>query len=107
MAPRSTFLFDSCADGHRDPGNGKPYKKRQCIASIGDLSPLVKKCTCGPGEGVHQRVEGMVSILLPEATKRMWRSNYAGAYPKKLRAAWFKAVQCHVQAREVTRALAG
>ena len=91
------YYFDSCPWGHRDPGNGKPYKKAQCIASTGNLSSLVRKCTCGSEKDVHQRVEGMVSILLPGTTKRMRRSTYAGAYPKELCKAWAKAVQGQVR----------
>ena len=91
------YFFDSCAWGHRDPGNGKPYKKGQCIASTGNLSSLVRKCTCGSGKDVHQVVEGMVSILLPGATKRMRRSTYAGAYPKEMCKAWAKTVHDHVR----------
>ena len=37
------FRFDSCPWGHRDLGNGKFYKKPQCIASTADLSALVKQ----------------------------------------------------------------
>ena len=92
------YFFDSCAWGHRDPGNGKPYKKAQCIASTGNLSTLARKCTCGSGKHVHQIVEGMVSILLPGMTRRMRRSTYAGAYPKELCKAWANAVQRHVLA---------
>ena len=92
------YFFDSCGWGHRDPGNGKPYKKTQCVASTGNLSSLVRKCTCGSGKHVHQIVEGMVSILLPGMTQRIRRSTYAGAYPKELCKAWANAVQSHVRA---------
>ena len=100
------YFFDSCAWGHRDPGNGKPYKKTQCIASTGDLSSLVRTCTCGSGKGVHQIVEGLVSILLPGATKKMRRSTYAGAYPKELCKAWAEAVHSQTRNNELCKAWA-
>ena len=84
-------LFDSCAWGHRDPGNGQLYKKPQCIASTGNLSCLERKCSCGSNK--HQVVQGVVSILLPGQTKRVRRSTYAGAYPKRLCDAWAAGVQ--------------
>ena len=90
------FVFDSCAWGHRDPGNGKPYKKAQCIASNVDLSGLVRHCSCGKQKGIHERVEGVVSILLPGQTRRMRRSTYAGAYPKALCTAWARIIKAHV-----------
>ena len=90
------FLFDSCPWGHRDPGNGKPYKKPQCIASTADLSSLVRHCSCGNGKNVHQRVEGLVSVLLPGQTRKMRRSTYSGAYPLALCRAWAAAVRANV-----------
>ena len=90
------FLFDSCPWGHRDPGNGKPYKKTQCIASTADLSSLVRHCSCGNGKNVHQRVEGLVSVLLPGQTRKMRRSTYSGAYPLALCRAWAAAVRANV-----------
>lgn len=88
-------IFDSCAWGHRDPGNGRLYKKTQCIASTGNLSSLLRKCSCGSNPQ-HQEVQGVVSILLPGQTKRVRRSTYAGAYPKRLCDAWAAAVQQQV-----------
>ena len=90
------FVFDSCPWGHRDPGNRKPYKKPQCIASTADLSCLVRHCRCGKGKHVHQRVEGLVDVLLPGHTKRMRRSTYTGAYPLALCKAWAAAVRANV-----------
>ena len=89
-------VFDSCAWGHRDPGNGKPYKKSQCIASTADLSKLIRHCSCGKQVGIHQRVEGMVSILLPGHARKMRRSTFAGAYPKQLCTAWANIVRAAV-----------
>ena len=54
------YLFDSCVWGHRDPGNGKPYKKAQCIASTSNLSTSVRNCNGGSRKHVRQTVEGMV-----------------------------------------------
>ena len=90
------FFFDSCPWGHRDPGNGKPYKKAQCIASTADLSSLVRHCSCGQEKDVHQRVEGLVSILLPGQTRKMRRSTYSGAYPLALCKAWAAVVRANV-----------
>ena len=48
--------FDSCVWGHKDPGNGKPYLKRQRFVSNAQLTGLHRRCTCSPH--THQRVDG-------------------------------------------------
>ena len=40
------FVTDSCPWGHRDPGNGLPYKNQGCFASWVSLAALERKCAC-------------------------------------------------------------
>ena len=54
----AALKFDSCAWGHKDPGNGKPFLKRQCFASNAQLIGLHRSCSCPPR--AHQVVEGTV-----------------------------------------------
>ena len=43
------FVWPSCAWGHRDPGNGRPWLKKQAFATNLDFSPLQLECKCGKG----------------------------------------------------------
>ena len=52
------FVWPSCAYGHRDPGNGRPYRKGQGFASNVDLTAMQAKCSCEPHS--HQIVQGTV-----------------------------------------------
>ena len=52
------FTWPSCAYGHRDPGNGRPYLKGQAFASNVDLSAMQLKCSCERGS--HQIVHSAV-----------------------------------------------
>ena len=52
------FAWPSCAYGHRDPGNGRPYRKGQGFASNVDLTAMQAKCSCEPHS--HQIVQGTV-----------------------------------------------
>jgi len=80
-------VFDSCRWGHRDPGNGKLYRKRQCFASNVDLSPLCLRCVC-PGR--HQVVEGYIDA---GARKGARRSRVAGEYPWAFCVEWAKLMK--------------
>ena len=77
-------IFDSCAWGHRDPGSGKPYLKRQCIAAFAsvNLSPLVRCCSCSREAGIHERIEGMTTR--PGYPSKVRRSVLSGEYPHEL-----------------------
>ena len=52
------FTWPSCPYGHRDPGNGRPYLKKQGFASNMDLTAMQLKCSCERGS--HQTVDGVV-----------------------------------------------
>ena len=86
--PMKRFNFDSCCWGHRDPGNGKLYKKAQSFASNADMSKLCFTCTGGHD---HQKVEGHVSGG-PRHGQR--RSQVAGEYPMEFCLAWAKCIKC-------------
>ena len=68
--------FDSCAWGHADPGNGKPFLKRQRFFSNAQLIGLGRRCICPPR--AHQYVEGTVEC---GSRKGVRRSIVAGEYP--------------------------
>ena len=72
----AALKFDSCAWGHKDPGNGKPFLKRQCFASNAQLIGLHRRCSCSPR--VHQVVEGTVES---GSRKGERRSAISGEYP--------------------------
>ena len=75
-AGNAALKFDSCAWGHKDPGNGKPFLKRQCFASNAQLVGLHRRCSCSPR--VHQVVEGTVES---GSRKGERRSAISGEYP--------------------------
>ena len=75
-AGNAALKFDSCAWGHKDPGNGKPFRKRQCFASNAQLVGLHRRCSCSPR--VHQVVEGAVES---GSRKGERRSAISGEYP--------------------------
>ena len=52
----NALQFDSCAWGHKDPGSGAPFLKRQLFMSNAQLTGLHRRCTCIPH--THQRVDG-------------------------------------------------
>jgi hypothetical protein len=81
------FVTDSCPWGHRDPGNGLPYKKRGCFASWVSLAALERKCTCvGEHQTVHRTVQG--------GTRHgEQRSKVSGAYPHALCIAFAKVIR--------------
>ena len=91
-------FFHSCAWGHRDPGSGKPYLKRQCIAAFAsvDLSPLARRCVCPGGRmaGVHERIEG---VTIVPGKGKVRRSVVSGEYPLTLCHAWGKIVKQHLR----------
>lgn len=72
----AALKFDSCAWGHKDPGNGKPFLKRQCFASNAQLIRLHRRCSCSPR--AHQVVEGTVES---GSRKGEHRSTISGEYP--------------------------
>ena len=72
----AALKFDSCAWGHKDPGNGKPFLKRQCFWSNAQLIGLHRRCSCSPR--VHQVVEGTVES---GSRKGEHRSTISGEYP--------------------------
>ena len=77
LATGNTALkFDSCAWGHKDPGNGKPFLKRQCFVSNTQLIGLHRRCRCSPR--AHQVVEGTVES---GSRKGELRSTISGEYP--------------------------
>ena len=90
-------FFDSCAWGHRDPGSGKPYLKRQCIAAFAsvNLSPLVRRCSCGREAGIHERIEGMTTR--PGDPSKVRRSVLSGEYPMRLCHTWANIVKEHLR----------
>ena len=67
--------FDSCAWGHRDPGNNRAYLKRQRFVANVPLATLCRRCSC---QCAHQRIEGVVGS---GARKGLRRSFIAGEYP--------------------------
>ena len=85
--PMKLFNFDSCCWGHKDPGNGKLYKKPQRFASNADMSRLCFKCT---GGHEHQAVEGVVCGG-PRHGQR--RSKVAGEYPMDFCMAWAEVIK--------------
>ena len=85
--PMKRFNFDSWCWGHRDPGNGKLYKKAQSFASNADMSKLCFTCAGGHD---HQKVEGTVSGG-PRHGRR--RSQVAGEYPMDFCLAWAKLIK--------------
>lgn len=91
-------VFHSCAWGHHDPGSGKPYLKRQCIAAFAsvDLSPLARRCSCPGGRmaGVHQRIEGVTVV---PGKGKVRRSVKSGEYPLMLCHAWGNIVKQHLR----------
>ena len=52
------YSWPSCAYGHKDPGNGRPYLKRQSFAANVDFTSLQVPCSCPKGS--HQIIEGVV-----------------------------------------------
>ena len=72
----AALKFDSCAWGHKDPGNGKPFLKRQCFVSNAQLIRLHRRCSCSPR--AHQVVEGTVKS---GSRKGELRSTISGEYP--------------------------
>ena len=81
------YVFDSCRWGHRDPGNNKLYRKRQCFASNADMSSLCLRCMCRER---HQVVEGCID---GGARKGMRRAKVAGEYPWEFCVEWAKLVK--------------
>ena len=54
----SRYSWPSCAYGHKDPGSGRPFLKRQSFAANVDFTSLQVPCSCPKGS--HQRVQGVV-----------------------------------------------
>ena len=69
--------FDSCAWGHKDPGNNKAFLKRQCFVANVSLAALDRRCSC---QCKHQKVEGLVCSGERKGVKR---SYIAGEYPSQ------------------------
>ena len=67
--------FDNCAWGHRDPGNNRPYLKRQRFVANVPLATLCRRCSC---QCAQQRIE---STVCSGARKGFKRSFIAGEYP--------------------------
>ena len=76
LATWQRFSWPSCAYGHRDPGSGRLYLKRQGFLANVDLSDLCVPCTCGRVK--HQCVSGLVQGG-PRHGER--RSAVSGEYP--------------------------
>ena len=85
--PMKLFKFDSCCYAHKDPGNGRLYKKPQCFASNADMSRLCVKCC---GGHVHQVVEGVVAGGPRHGVRR---SVVAGEYPMDFCMAWARVIK--------------
>jgi len=81
------FVFDSCAWGLADPGNGRLFRKRQCFASNGDMSSLCRKRQCPTR---HQIVEGQVSGGPRHGVRR---AKIAGEHPVDFCLAWAKVIK--------------
>ena len=85
-------VFDSCAWGHRDPGNNMPYLKRQRLIGNVSLASLVRRCSC---QSAHQAVEGTIT----SGPRRGWkRSVVAGEYPLEFCRAFADLIRAHVGA---------
>ena len=89
-AGNAALKFDSCAWGHKDPGNGKPFLKRQRFASNAKLMGLHRRCSCSPR--VHQVVEGIVESGSRKGEKR---SRISGEYPVEFCNAFAGAIGEH------------
>jgi len=86
VMPAQRYVFDSCRWDHRDPGNGKLYRKRQCFVSNFNMSPLVLRCHCRER---HQVVEGYVESGARRGTSR---AKVAGEYPWAFCVEWAKLI---------------
>ena len=73
------YTWPSCVYGHRDPGSGRPFLKRQGFASNVNLAPMRARCSCGKGR--HQVVQGVVESG-ERAGQR--RSSVSGEYPPRM-----------------------
>ena len=85
-------VFDSCAWGHRDPGNNMPYLKRQRLIGNVSLASLVRRCSC---QVPHQTVEGTITGGPRRGVKR---SVVAGEYPLEFCRALADLIRAHVGA---------
>ena len=83
--------FDSCAWGHRDPGNNRPYLKRQRFVANVPLATLCRRCSC---QCAHQRLE---STVCSGARKGLRRSFIAGEYPIDVCHAFAQLVLSHLK----------
>ena len=83
--------FDSCAWGHRDPGNNRPYLKRQCFVANVPLATLCRRCSCQCG---HQHIKG---VVCSGARKGVTRSFIAGEYPVEFCHAFAQLVLSHLK----------
>ena len=83
--------FDSCAWGHRDPGNNRPYLKRQCFVANVPLATLCRRCSCQCG---HQHIKG---VVCSGARKGVKRSFIAGEYPVEFCHAFAQLVLSHLK----------
>ncbi len=82
------YAFRSCAWGHRNPGSGRPWQKRQCFAATHSLEALQIPCVCPPG--AHDIVQGVID----EGPRRGERcSTVAGEYPPQMCAAFAAIVE--------------
>ena len=86
-------MFDSCAWGHRDPGNNEPYLKRQRLIGNVSLASLCRRCSC---QCKHQTVEGTITCGPRRGAKR---SVVAGEYPLEFCRALADLIRAHVDVR--------
>ena len=85
--------FDSCAWGHRDPGNNKPYLKRQRLIGNVSLASLRRRCSC---QCKHQTVEGRITC---GPRRGAHRSVVAGEYPLEFCRVLADLIRAHVDVR--------
>ena len=86
-------LFDSCAWGRLDPGNNKPYFKRQRLIGNAPLASLCRRCFC---QCERQRAEGTITRGPRQGAKR---SVAAGEYPLEFGRALADLIRSHVDVR--------